>query len=62
MRDCPLSSRGAVDPANRGSSGSHAIDDRSGAKAQSGQRGRLQAELCAGAGAGATLVWLASRA
>ncbi len=45
MRDCPTSSRRVLDPADRCSSGSLAIDDLSRDKAQSGQADRLQAEL-----------------
>ena len=54
MRDCPPSSRGAVDPGNRCRSGSPAIDDFSRAEAQSRGR-RLQTNLRAAAGEGAAM-------
>ena len=55
MRDCPTSSRRALDPANRGSSGSLAIDNFSRAEAQRRPPGRLQTKLRPGADAGAAL-------
>jgi len=55
VRDCPPSSQWVLGPANRGSSGSRAIDDLSGAETQSRRRGRLQAELRPGTSTGAAL-------
>src|SRR6266567_4339536 len=58
MRDCPTSSRWPLDQANRGSSGSPAIDDLSRDEAQSRPSRRLQTELRPGTDARAALVGL----
>src|SRR4051812_42610857 len=55
MRDCPTFGQWQLDPANRGSSGSLAINDLSGVKPQSRQTGRLQALLRPATGASAAL-------
>jgi hypothetical protein len=55
MRDCPAFWQWRLDPANRGSFGSLAINDLSGADAQSGFPGRIQAELRPATGASAAL-------
>src|SRR4029450_13955009 len=62
MRDCPTSSRWALDPANRGSSVSRAIDNCSRGEAQRRPASRLQTKLCSGTDAGAALVGLSPRA
>jgi transposase, IS30 family len=56
MRDCPTFGQWQFDPANRGSFGSPAINDLSGADAQSGRLGRLQTELRPATDASAALV------
>src|SRR5246127_4278439 len=61
MRDCPPFGQWQLDPANRGNSGSPAINDLSGTEAQSRQAGRLQAELCRATGASAALDGLSPR-
>ncbi len=55
MRDCLPIGQWQLGPANRGSSGSLAINDLSGTEAQSGEPGRLQAELCPAPDASAAL-------
>ena len=55
LRDCPTSRRWLFGPANRGSSGSLAIVDLSGAEAQQRQPRRLQTKLRSGTDAGAAL-------
>ena len=57
-----LQAAGLLDPANRGSSGSRAIDDCSRAEAQQRRDGRLPTGLRPRTGKGAALVWLAARA
>ncbi len=61
MRDCPTSGRRVLDPANRGSSGSRAIDHLSRGKAQPRSPHRLQTKLRPGTDAGTALGGLAPR-
>jgi hypothetical protein len=61
MRDCPSFGQWQLDPANRGSSGSLAINDLSGAEAQQRRSGRLQAYLRQSTGASAALGGLSPR-
>ena len=65
MRDCPSSSRRALDPANRCSSGSLAIDDFSGAEAQprpqSATSRSMRSRPDARRGAGRAPAWSAMR-
>ncbi len=55
MRDCLPFGQWQLGPANRGSSGSLAINDLSGVEPQSGRPGRLQANLCPATDASAAL-------
>ena len=55
MRDCPAFCQRQLGPANRGSSGSLAINDFSGAEAQSWCPGWVQIQLRSAADAGAAL-------
>src|SRR5918992_779414 len=55
MRDCPAFREWQLDPANRGSCGSLAINGLSGAEAQSRFPDRIQTELCPATGASAAL-------
>lgn len=61
MRDCLPIGQWQLDRANRGSFGSLAINDLSGAEAEPGQAGRLQAKLRSAAHTGAALEGLAPR-
>jgi len=61
MRDCPAFGRWQPDPANRGSSGSLAINNLSGAEAQHGCSGWLQAFLCQSTGTSTALGGLSPR-
>lgn len=55
MRDCPPFGQWQLGPADRGSSGSLAINDLSGTDAEPRHAGRLQAWLCRAAGTGTAL-------
>ncbi|MHC2434518.1 hypothetical protein ACVMB0_001893 [Bradyrhizobium sp. USDA 4451] len=55
MRDCPAFSQWQLGAANRGSSGSLAINDLSGAEPQFWRPGRLQTQLCPATDASAAL-------
>src|SRR3954466_15586759 len=62
MRDCPPFGQWRLGRANRGSFGSAAINDLSGAEAEPWQASRLQAKLCSAADPGAALEGLSPRA
>src|SRR4051812_25060426 len=62
MRDCPPFGQWQLGRANRGSFGSAAINDLSGAEAEPWQASRLQAKLCSAADPGAALEGLSPRA